>query len=110
MPVTFSGLTQLVVRMQELRSSVPANVTAMMDRLGADTKAAMDTFTHVRTGVLKAGNELLLEEKAFTLQNNVYYAKFVEFGTRKMTARPFLGPAVEAAIQELPSRILEVFQ
>lgn len=28
---------------------------------------------------------------------NVYYAPFVEFGTRFMAARPFLGPALEKA-------------
>lgn len=32
-----------------------------------------------------------------TVGTNVYYAPFVEFGTRHMAARPFLGRALESA-------------
>ena len=32
--------------------------------------------------------------------NDPYYWRFVEFGTRKMTARPFLGPAAQSRGEE----------
>jgi HK97 gp10 family phage protein len=34
---------------------------------------------------------------AFTVGTDVHYAPFVEFGTYKMAAQPFLGPALNTA-------------
>lgn len=44
----------------------------------------------------RLGAALRAEETAEGAQVSMpFYAKFLEFGTRKMTARPFLRPAIE---------------
>lgn len=39
--------------------------------------------------------------------SDVSYAGYVENGTRKMRARPFLRPAYDACIKELMSRVVK---
>lgn len=56
----------------------------------------------VRSGRLRASiTGVVLEDPAFGLYasvgSNVFYAPFVEFGTQRMDARPFLRPALAAA-------------
>lgn len=58
----------------------------------------------VRTGHLKESITVaatgLLEYEVFT---DVEYARFVEWGTRFMRAQPFMTPAAQAALLDLPS-------
>jgi HK97 gp10 family phage protein len=55
----------------------------------------------VRTGRLRSSisHQLTMEDGEVTgyVGTNVEYAPFVELGTRRMRARPFLRPALEAA-------------
>lgn len=108
--VTYSGMEEFMSEMQGMRERVPGAIQELMDSIGADTKDSMDNFTHVRSGTLRAGNTVIFQDNGFELRNNVYYASFVEFGTRKMEARPYLAPAVEVGIQLLISRAPTVFE
>lgn len=40
---------------------------------------------------------------------NVYYAPYVEYGTRKMVARPFLSTSIQANIKEMQDLFKEAF-
>jgi len=44
-----------------------------------------------RTGALNNSIEYRISEKTLTIYSNVGYAKYLQFGTPKMPARPFLG-------------------
>lgn len=44
-----------------------------------------------RTGALLNSIEYRISEKTLTIYSNVGYAKYLQFGTPKMPARPFLG-------------------
>lgn len=44
-----------------------------------------------RTGTLLNSIEYRISEKTLTIYSNVGYAKYLQFGTPKMPARPFLG-------------------
>lgn len=44
-----------------------------------------------RTGALLASITSRVSEKTITIYSNIGYAKYLQFGTRKMPARPFLG-------------------
>lgn len=50
------------------------------------------------------------EENTVFVGTNVYYAPYVEFGTSKMTPKPFLKPAVEQHISEYKNIIKKMFQ
>jgi len=56
----------------------------------------------VRTGALRASIYTVTRDfLSVALGAAVYYAGFVEYGTRKMAARPYLRPAIEEKRQEL---------
>lgn len=57
----------------------------------------------VRTGRLRASIEATREG----VRVLVPYAKFVEYGTRKMKAKPFLRPAISEFVNELRSILAE---
>ena len=64
------------------------------------TRAVYDTPespNYVRTGRLRNGisHAVSVEEQAVYIGTNVEYGPFVELGTSKMAARPFLKPAAE---------------
>ena len=44
-----------------------------------------------RTGALHDSIQFRISEKTLTIYSNVGYAKYLQFGTPKMPARPFLG-------------------
>lgn len=53
----------------------------------------------VRTGRLRASIHAGKErENVHYVGTNVHYAPYVEFGTRKMTAKPYLRPAVKKVV------------
>ncbi len=66
------------------------------------------TNTPVDTGRLRGS--IASEEKTpllFEVGTNVEYAAFIEFGTSKMAAQPYLEPAVESARSKYPDLIKE---
>lgn len=50
------------------------------------------------------------KERRTSVGTNVYYGPYVEFGTVKMKAQPFLHPALEAETGPLMKRIEETIQ
>lgn len=48
----------------------------------------------VDTGNLKASNDYYTSGSVVTIGNTAHYAPFLEKGTRRMSAQPFLYPAV----------------
>lgn len=59
----------------------------------------------VRTGRLRASiHHGRIEENVYFVGSPVVYAPFVEFGTRRMSAKPYLRPAVKKVVAEYRSR------
>lgn len=59
----------------------------------------------VRTGRLRASIHTgKIRDRVYFVGSNVEYAPFVEFGTRKMTARPYLRPAVRKVVNEYKNK------
>lgn len=83
------------------QAMIAIGMTAESNAKQEITKAVYDTpeskSGYVRTGRLR--NSITYgvdtEEPAVYIGSNVEYAPYVELGTSKMTARPFLKPAVE---------------
>lgn len=107
--VQVDGMDALIVSLTAMQKNVPEKIINIMHEVGTDAKDVMDSHTPVRSGELKSRNQVQLEEGGFTLMNDSDHALFVEEGTRKMSAQPFLAPAVEFAIQELNQRLPEAF-
>lgn len=52
---------------------------------------------NLRRSISTSGPSVGADGVSATVGTNVNYAAFVEFGTRRMAAQPFLGPALEQA-------------
>ncbi len=103
--VTWEGLEGWISLVVDMKSTTPEKVKEIMGEIGESSKMVMDSHTPVRTGKLKANNTLAETENGFDLSNATEYAVFIERGTRKMKAQPFLEPAAEYAAQEMDNRL-----
>jgi hypothetical protein len=83
-------------------------------RLERDGKLNATTFPRVRTGRLRSSITGFVDStlgtprvflKAGSSGSGVDYAEFVEFGTRYIQPRLFLGRAINAEQQRLPDRL-----
>src|SRR4051812_18518023 len=61
-----------------------------------DIEARAKTQAPVRTGNLRNSIQTVTHKLGATITAHAFYAIYVEMGTYKMAARPFLRPAVEA--------------
>lgn len=61
--------------------------------------------TKTTVGIKREKNWLGKSHAKYGVGTNVEYAKFVEFGTSKMAARPFLRPAVDAKAKDVVDEI-----
>lgn len=81
-----------------------------LTQVGIFCKGKMDYYVPVDTGYLKSRNTFKVTRffnQKLTLLNDAPYAGFVEFGTSKMRAQPFMRPAMErhqAEIKEIMRR------
>lgn len=75
-----------------------------MDEIGRFCLDKMNYYVPVDTGFLQSKNDYKVSgffNLKLTLMNDCYYAGFVEFGTVKMTAQPFMRPAFENHMGEI---------
>lgn len=63
---------------------------------GATERAPVDTGTLARS-ITSRRDFATATKVRYVVGTAVFYAPFVEFGTRFMAAQPYLGPALEAA-------------
>ena len=91
-------------------------IAIAVEETGAAIVDTAQSTVAVRTGFLRDSIGLKIERKgnaAFgritaIIQVTAIYAKFVEFGTRKMAAQPFLYPAVQMHIQEFLTKLRRI--
>ena len=89
---------------RKLIGQISARVLQNMDTACQVVKGYAQANAPVRTGAMKAKiaveteivarGEVIEGRVGVKKDDDVIYARFVEFGTRKMAARPFLRPAV----------------
>lgn len=103
--VEWEGLDELIDLFERYEEQVPQNVTATYAEVGQHSKQVMDVHTPVDTGHLKSRNQLETEQFGFTLKNDAEYSAYVEYGTTRMSAQPYLAPATEFARQELSRQL-----
>lgn len=85
-----SKIDRLAAAAQGLDSDI-ADLVSQDIQFGAKARAA------VRTGAMRDNIERTTSGGRFTVISLVEYSSFVEFGTSRMAAQPFMVPATEAA-------------
>lgn len=101
MPMELEGMQQLMAQLQQMGRSVDGNVTNKALTKGAEfLQGHIKETAPVRTGKLKA-NIIISDVKDNKInigpdqQGTAFHGHFLEFGTSKMSAQPFMGPVFE---------------
>lgn len=83
----------------KVKAELDRKVTARMTMAGHDMVAMARSLAAVRTGQMRDSIGFTYDQRTRTLQLHADspHSLFVEFGTRFMTAQPFLRPAINAA-------------
>lgn len=108
---TVKGLDKFIRKVQnkprEARRAVSAelNRSALRVERKAKMKAAVDTG-FMRNGIFVVRVGML----RYKVTSPAGYSVYVELGTRKMKAQPFLGPAVKEESEVLFSRLRKMFR
>lgn len=79
----------------EFLSGMDSALERALTRIGFQAEGYAKDLCPVDTGRLRASitNEVASEEKAVYIGTNVEYAPYVELGTRRQRAQPYLKPA-----------------
>jgi HK97 gp10 family phage protein len=111
--VVWTGWDDLLEAYEKAEGGTVEQVDKTMESIGEESLSVMKGYTPVGTratpthkpGTLRAGNEIVPIEHGFILQNLVEYAPFVNWGTTKMSAQPFLEPTVEYAMKAMDQQL-----
>lgn len=96
--VTWTGINELIEQLGLKHEEVVDVAAKAMETTVAKTQARAQSNAPVRTGFLKSNIHVLPVEKKTdqvigTVKSDADYSSFVEFGTYKMSAKPFMRPA-----------------
>ena len=82
---------------EEVKAEAKAKITAWLTAIGEDAAQTAAERAPVDTGRLKNSITSAVdpEEQVAYIGTNVEYAPYVELGTSRMAARPYLRPAAE---------------
>lgn len=114
MSVEWEGLDTWISKVAQLKERVPKQAEEIMSGIGKEALDVMESNTPVwegkpdrshQPGKLKEGDTLTPVEGGFELSNAVEYSVYVEKGTRKMSAEPYLEPATEFAAQAMADKL-----
>lgn len=101
---------QIVVKQNDL-PACPAKMTkaigAAFQALGPELLTTMQAATPVDTGELRGSENVSVGAKELRLTAGTDHAGFVEFGTRKMAAQPYMRPTVEGAAGQVGAAIAD---
>jgi len=110
--VEVEGIDKLIRMLENAQRSLVDELDALIDSAAKLVWDTAVTLVPVRTGRLK--NSIRIEETGRPMERVVRaggdeapYAPYVEYGTSRMAAQPFLCPSAEARGPEIEQLILE---
>lgn len=104
------GLLTLKQRFEALGPDIARKAEREILRTALDIQSTARRRCPVKTGRLRNSVAIGGTRWEITIGTNVEYAPFVEFGTRRMRARPFLFPAFQQEAPKLEPRLIRVLQ
>lgn len=98
--VTWTGINELISQLELKHEEVVDVAAAAMKNTVAKTQERAKSIAPVRTSFMKDNINVWPVEKKTdevigTVESEADYSSFVEFGTYKMSAEPFMRPAVK---------------
>jgi len=99
------GVEEFKAAMESFDSGMQRYVHRQLADWAADVKALARQLVPVRTGHLRSSIYAKIQEWVAEIGAEATYALFVEFGTRRMRAQPYLYPAIQEYLPQLESII-----
>ena len=84
----------------EVLNALQSQKAKILEEWGLTAEAYASDYCPVDTGRLRASISHDTDEDTMYLGTNVEYAPYVELGTSRMDAQPFLRPAIENHMDE----------
>lgn len=98
-------------RWAQVAAEVPARAAVVVAETALDIESDATQRAPVRTGNLRRSIHHAIDTPHHaTVGTNVEYAPYVEYGTSRMAAQPYLTPAVEAARPRFRERLRNIFR
>ena len=96
----------------EFESELKEKINLVLDAMGGAGEGYAVQTVAVDTGRLRSSitHAIVEEENAVYIGTNVEYGKYVELGTVKMGARPFLKPAATEHTEEYKELAEKIFK
>jgi len=101
------GIEEFQAAMQRFDSGMQRQVYRYLQSWASDVKAAAMRNAPVRTGHLRSSIYAKIKDWIAEIGAEATYALFVELGTRRMRAQPYLYPAIQEYLPQLERIILE---
>ncbi len=99
--VKIDGIPELRSKLDRLDESIREQVRYALALEGEGLKNTAKSLCPVRTGYLRSTIYAQMEDWTLKVGASARYAAYVEFGTRRMEARRFLGSALELRMQSI---------
>jgi HK97 gp10 family phage protein len=93
----------LAAALQKLQDQINAG----LDEAGNEIVIYAQQIVPVRTGFLRSTITYTVADGTLTVMATAPYAAYVEFGTRRMRAKPYIRPAIDAYMRLIESSITE---
>ena len=104
------GVKEFQTAMRNFDSGIQRHVHRLLVSWAADVKALAKQLVPVRTGHLRSSIYSKISEWFAEIGAEATYALFVELGTRRMQARPYLYPAIREYLPQLEAIIREAIE
>ena len=101
------GVEEFQEALRNFDSAIQKQVHRQLASWAADVKALARELVPVRTGHLRSSIYAKINEWVAQIGAEATYALFVELGTRRMQARPYLYPAIREYLPRLEQIILD---
>lgn len=103
-----TGLQSALSGLQRIESRLRANIRKENDQAAQHALKTAQILVPVRTGALR--NSLQAQSAPLGMEISAHrpYALYLEYGTKRMSARPYLLPAAREA--DYPARMLRAMQ
>lgn len=104
-----TGVTVVVKsnRLPQISAAIRPTVVREVSKAAFDIEAKAKAKAPVRTGTLRRSIHSVFASGGLSavVGPSVLYGKFVEFGTRRMGARPYMRPAAEAVLPKFAASV-----
>lgn len=110
MGVKITGADDLIRKLEQAGRLEAVKKVVRAD--GGTLQGRAQTYAPVDTSTLKRSIDLELLDNGLTAKSEAHtdYAAYVEYGTRKMEAQPYMRPAYEQTAEEFKAHIKKVME